>query len=110
VGWHIRDQSSFLVLRVAGEGYIIVGSDARDMVLDELMRRWNRILEEAHWGAIECAMALYSQLFDWLDQLGRKVPKYRGGADIVLPPRDLKADEVKSLLGHYKRQDDAIES
>jgi hypothetical protein len=110
VGWRIRYQSAFLVLRVTGEGYIIVGSDARDMVLDELMRKWNRIFEEARWGAIERAMKLYSQLFEWLDQLGRKMPKYRGGADVVLPPRDLKADELKSLLGHYKRQDDAIES
>ena len=110
MGWRIRYQSAFLVLRVTGEGYIIIGSGARDVVLDELMRKWNRIFEEARWGAIECAMELYSRLFEWLDQLGRKVPKYRGGADVVLPPKDLKADELKSLLGNHKRQDDAIES
>jgi hypothetical protein len=103
VGWHIRDQSSFLVLRITGEGYIIVGSDARDMVLDELMEKWNRIYEEARWGAIERARQLYSKLFEWLDRVGRKVPKYLGGADVVLPPRDLDADELKSLLGHDER-------
>jgi len=48
-------------------------------------------------------MELYSQLFEWLDRLGRKIQKYRGGADAVLPPRDLNAGELKSLLGDYKR-------
>jgi len=103
VGWHIRDQSSFLVLRITGEGYIIVGRDARDMVLDELTEKWDRIFEEARWGSIECAMQLYSRLFEWLDRLGKKVPRYLGGAHVVLPPRDLDADELESLLGYHKR-------
>lgn len=81
----------------------MVGSDARDMVLEQLTEKWDRIFEEVRWGTIECAMELYSKLFEWLDQLGTKVPKYRGGADVVLPPRDLDADELKSLLGYYKR-------
>jgi hypothetical protein len=103
VGWRIGRQVSLLVLRVTGEGYIVVGNDARETVLEKLMDKWDRIFEEARWGAIERAMELYSQLFEWLDQLGRKVSKYRGGADVVLPPRDLDADELRSLLGRYRR-------
>jgi hypothetical protein len=103
VGWSIRYQRSLLVLRVTGEGYIIVGNDVREAVLEKLMDKWDRIFEEARWGTIERALELYFQLFEWIDQLGRKVPKYRGGADVVLPPRDLDADELKNLLGDSRR-------
>lgn len=80
-----------------------MGADAREVVWEQLMEKWDQIFEEARWGTIECAMELYSKLFKWLDQLGKKVSKYHGGADVVLPPRDLDADELKGLLAHYKR-------
>jgi hypothetical protein len=67
------------------------------------MGKWNQIVEEVQRGSMERAMKFYLRLFEWLDRLGKRVPKYHGGADLVLPPRDLKADELQSLLEHYKR-------
>lgn len=92
-----------MVLRITGEGYIIVGGRTRGRVREQLTEKWDRISEEVRWGAIECALELYSKLFEWLDRIGRKVPKYHGGADIVLPPRDLDGAELKALLGRYER-------
>lgn len=95
--------SLVLVLRVTGEGYILIDEAQRETVQQELMEQWDLIFEEARWGAIDHAMVLYSKLFEWVDKLGKRVRRYRRGADIVLPPRDLDADELKSLLGHYER-------
>ena len=92
-----------LVLLLTGEGYILVENEKRERVLQELIETWDHIFEEARWGAIERALELYSKLFEWVDKLGKKVQRYRHGADIVLPPRDLDADELKSLLGRYER-------
>lgn len=92
-----------LVLRLTGEGYILVEERRRDGVLRELRERWEIISREGKCGSIRRAMELYAQLFYWVDRQGKKVARYRRGADIVLPPRNLTAVELKSLLGGYRR-------
>lgn len=92
-----------LVLRITNGRYILIEEEYRETVLKELMERWDIIFEEARWGSIDQAMELYADLFEWLDQLGRRVSQYAHRADVVLPPRDLDVDELKSLLGRYRR-------
>jgi len=103
IGLFKGDESILLVFRVTGEGYILIDEAQRENVMQELMEQWDLIFEEARWGAIDHAMVLYSKLFEWVDKLGKRVRRYRHGADIVLPPRDLDIDELKSLLGPYER-------
>ncbi len=92
-----------LVLRVAGEGYILVEAQHREQVLKDIQELWDVIFEEARWGSINQAMKLYARLFKRVDQAGRKVEKYSYGADVVLPPRDLTAGELKDLLEKSER-------
>lgn len=92
-----------LVLRITSEGYLLVEESRREVVLNELMERWDLIFEEARWGSVDQAMELYIELFEWVDQQGKKVSEYTHSAEIVLPPRDLETDELKSLLGRYER-------
>ena len=91
------------VLRITNEGYILIDEARREEILQELVERWDHLFEEARWGSIERAMEMYDQLFEWLDTLGKRVRQYDHHAHAVLPPRDLEADELKSLLGRYKR-------
>jgi hypothetical protein len=92
-----------LVLRIAGEGYIIIEEQHREQFLKEIEELWDVIFEEARWGSIDQAVKLYTRLFERVDQAGRKVKKYSYGADVVLPPRDLTADELQDLLGKSER-------
>ncbi|MFX1473959.1 MAG: hypothetical protein ACFFCO_00570 [Promethearchaeota archaeon] len=91
------------MLRVAGEGYILVEEQSREQVLKEIEELWDVIFEEARWGSIDQAMKLYAKLFERVDQVGRKVEQYSYGAEIVLPPRDLTVDELQDLLGKSER-------
>jgi hypothetical protein len=92
-----------LVIRITGEGYILVDETQREYVLEELNERWDLIFEEARWGSIDHAMELYAEMFTWIDQQGKKVRYFPQNAEFVLPPRNLELDELQSLLGHYKR-------
>ncbi len=92
-----------LIIRITGEGYILVDEKQREDVLEELNERWDLIFEEARWGSINHAMELYMEMFAWVDQQGKKVRYYPQNAELVLPPRNLEADELQSLLGHYRR-------
>lgn len=92
-----------LVLRVAGEGYILIEEQSREQVLTDIQELWDTIFEEARWGSIDQALKLYTRLFERVDQAGRKVEKYSYGAEIVLPPRDLTAGELQDLLGKSER-------
>ena len=92
-----------LVLRVAGEGYILIEEKRREQVLKDIQELWDIIFEEARRGSIDQAMKLYTRLFERVDRAGRKVEKYIFGADVVLPPRDLTAGELQDLLGKSER-------
>lgn len=92
-----------LVLRITNEGYRIIDKPNREEILRELTERWDHIFEEARWGSIDHAMEMYAQLFEWVDQFGKKVYQYPYRADAVLPPRDLEPDELKYLLGRDRR-------
>ncbi|MFX1510702.1 MAG: hypothetical protein ACFFBR_10400 [Promethearchaeota archaeon] len=71
--------------------------------MQELTDRWDHIFEEARWGSIEQAMQMYAQLFEWIEQYGKRVNHCTYRADAVLPPRNLEPDELKYLLGSDKR-------
>jgi hypothetical protein len=92
-----------LVIRITNEGFRLIDQSNRDMILQELVERWDHIFEEARWGSIDQAKEMYDQLFSWLDQFGEAVRRYPYRADIVLPPRNLELDEIRYLLGHQKR-------
>ena len=92
-----------LVLRVAGEGYVLVDEERREQVLNRIRELWDTIFEEARWGSMDQAMRLYTKLIDLVDGAGRKVEKFKLGAEVVIPPRDLAADELQDLLGTCKR-------
>jgi hypothetical protein len=92
-----------LVIRITNEGYRLIDLPNQERILEELTERWDHIFEEARWGSIDQAKIMYDQLFSWLDQFGEAVRRYPYRADIVLPPRDLKLDEIRYLLGHQKR-------
>ena len=92
-----------LVVRITNEGYRLIDEPNQDEILQELTERWDHIFEEARWGAIDQAMEMYAQLFEWLDQYGKKVNRCPYRADAVLPPRDIEPDELKYLLGRDTR-------
>ncbi len=92
-----------LVIRITNEGYLLIDNPNQVEILQELTDRWDHIFEEARWGSIDQAMEMYSQLFEWIDQYGKKVYHYSFRADVVLPPRNLETDELKYLLGSDKR-------
>jgi hypothetical protein len=92
-----------LVVRITNEGYRIIDEPNRDEILQELTDRWDHIFEEARWGSIEQAMQMYAELFEWIEQYGKRVNQCTYRADAVLPPRDLEPDELKYLLGSDKR-------
>lgn len=92
-----------LVLRVTGEGYVLVETQHSEQLLNDIQELWDTIFEEACWGSIEHALILYRQLFKLIDKTGRMVEKYSYGADVVLPPRNLTARELQDLLGKSKR-------
>ena len=92
-----------LVVRITDEGYRLIDDPNYKEIIQELNERWDHIFEEARWGSIDKAMDMYSQLFEWLDQFGKKVSRYPYRADAVLPPRNIEADELKALLGSERR-------
>ncbi|MFX1565167.1 MAG: hypothetical protein ACFFCH_04180 [Promethearchaeota archaeon] len=92
-----------LVVRITNEGYRIIDEPNQDEILQELTERWDHIFEEARWGSIEHAMEMYAQLFEWLEQYGKRVNQCAYRADAVLPPRDLEPDELKYLLARDNR-------
>lgn len=92
-----------LVIRITDEGYLLIDNPNKDEILQELKERWDHLFEEARWGSIEHAMQMYGNLFEWIDQFGKKVSNYPYPADAVLPPRNLELDELKYLLGTAKR-------
>ncbi|MFW9830505.1 MAG: hypothetical protein ACFFD8_01830 [Candidatus Thorarchaeota archaeon] len=92
-----------LVIRITNEGYRLIDRPTRDEILEELSERWDHIFEEARWGSITQAMEMYAELFEWIDQFGKKVYQCRYRADVVLPPRDIELDELKYLLGSDRR-------
>ena len=92
-----------LVIRLTGGGYILVEERRREEVLRRLKEQWAAISREGRSGSLRRAMALYARLFYWVNRQGRWVARYRLGADIVLPPKNLTAAELKSLLGGFRR-------
>jgi hypothetical protein len=92
-----------LVIRITNEGYRLIDEPDSDEILQELTERWDHIFEEARWGSIEQAMQMYTQLFEWIDQYGKKVKYCPYRADAVLPPRDIELNELQYLLGRDPR-------
>jgi hypothetical protein len=92
-----------LVIRITNEGYRLIDEPDSDEILQELTERWDHIFEEARWGSIEQAMQMYAQLFEWIDQYGKKVKYCPYRADAVLPPRDIELNELQYLLGRDPR-------
>lgn len=92
-----------LVIRITNEGYRLIEGPKREEILEELTERWDHIFEEARWGSINKAMEMYTELFEWIDQYGKKVTQCAYRADAVLPPRDIEPDELKYLLGRDSR-------
>ncbi len=91
------------MVRITNEGYRLIDEPNQEAILQELTDRWDHIFEEARWGSIDQAMEMYAQMFEWVDQYGKKVSQCSYRADVVLPPRDIEADELKYLLGRDKR-------
>ncbi len=92
-----------LVIRITNGGYLLIDDPNQDEILEELVERWDHIFEEARWGSIEQAMKMYNQMYEWIDQFGKKVYHCPYRADAVLPPRDLETDELKYLLSRERR-------
>jgi hypothetical protein len=92
-----------LVIRITNEGYRLIDEPDSDEILEELTERWDHIFEEARWGSIEQAMQMYTELFEWIDQYGKKVKYCPYRADAVLPPRDIELNELQYLLGRDPR-------
>ena len=91
------------MVRITNEGYRLIDEPDQEDILQELTDRWDHIFEEARWGSIDQAMEMYAQMFEWVDQYGKKVRQCSYRADVVLPPRDIEPDELKYLLGRDKR-------